>query len=135
MKIIQAILICSLALILFSCDNDDNTEKLSFNVESLKQTRWAGTFEDFFMEGSKPTSRSFEAGIIFVSKDSGDCSLDTAVEPFKYTVNGKVLSIQSNSLFKGNWLLVNQSQDRMVLEKGTGGEGAYKAILTLTRTH
>lgn len=135
MKIIQVILICSLSLILFSCDNDDNTEKLSFNVESLKQTRWAGTFEDFFMEGSKPASRSFEAGVIFVSEDSGDCSLDTAVEPFKYTVNGKVLSIQSNSLFKGNWLLVNQSQDRMVLEKGTGGEGAYKAILTLTRTH
>lgn len=87
------------------------------------------------MEGSESVTRTFEAGIIFVSDDSGDCSLDTAVEPFKYTINEKVLTIQSNSLFKGNWLLVNQSKDRMVLEKGTGGEGAYKAILTLTKTH
>lgn len=135
MKSIQVILIFSLSLILFSCDNDDNIRNFNFSAESLKQTQWTGTFQDTFMEGSKPATRTFDAGIIFVSEDSGDCSLDTAVEPFKYTVNEKVLSIQSNSLFKGSWLLVNQSKDRMVLEKGTGGEGAYKAILTLTRTH
>lgn len=134
MKIIQVIILFSLSLILFSCDNE-NTEALNFSIESLKQTRWAGTFEDSFMEGSETVTRTFEAGIIFVSEDSGDCSLDDAVEPFKYTVNEKVLTIQSNSLFKGSWLLVNQSKDKMVLEKGTGGEGAYKAILTLTRNH
>lgn len=134
MKIIQAIILFSLSLILFSCDNE-NTEAFDLSIESLKQTRWTGTFEDSFMEGSESVTRTFEAGIFFVSDDSGDCSLDTAVEPFKYTINEKVLTIQSNSLFKGNWLLVNQSKDRMVLEKGTGGEGAYKAILTLTKTH
>ena len=134
MKTIQVIILFSLSLILFSCDNE-NTETFDLSIESLKQTRWAGTFEDSFMKGSETVTRTFEAGIIFVSDDGGDCSLDTAVEPFKYTVNEKVLHIQSNSLFKGSWLLVNQSKDRMVLEKGTGGEGAYKAILTLTKTN
>lgn len=87
------------------------------------------------MEGSELATRTFDAGIIFISEDNGNCSLDANVEPFKYTAKEKILSIQSNSLFNGNWLLVNQSKDRMVLEKGTGGEGAYKAILTLTKAH
>lgn len=133
MKIIQAIIIFSLSLILLSCNNE-NVENPTFSIESLKQTRWTGTLEDSFMEGSELTTRTFDVGIIFVSEDSGDCSLNTDVDPFKYNVKEKVLNIQSNSLFNGSWLLVNQSKNRMILEKGTGGEGAYKAILTLTRT-
>lgn len=131
--IIQTLFAFSLGIILFACDNDDDT--FDFSIKSLKQTQWTGTFEDSFVEGSEFATRTFDAGIIFTSEENGDCSLNANVEPFKYTVKEKVLSIQSKSLFNGNWLLVNQSKDRMVLEKGTGGEGAYRAILTITKTH
>lgn len=131
--IFQALFAFSLGIILFGCDNNDNT--FDFSIKSLKQTRWTGTFEDSIVEGPELATRTFDAGIIFTSEENRDCSLDANVEPFKYTVKENVLSIQSNSLFNGNWLLVNQSKNRMILEKGTGGEGAHKVILTLTKTH
>lgn len=136
MKIIQAILIFSLSLILFSCDNEGKGN-LDFSTVSLKQTQWSGTFE----ETDKYGTSTANVGLVFYTENEGRYSVvwETQLKneaSFKYSIDEKILTITNTGVgLDGRWLLLKSDKDKMVLEKGTGGEGAYKVILTLTRTN
>lgn len=62
-----------------------------------------------------------------------------AAEPvtsrFKYSIEGKILSIPGGITLGGQWLLIESNNNKLVLEQSTGGIDAYKGILTLTRKH
>lgn len=137
MKVIQIILLFSLSLLIFSCDEENLV-----NVTSLQQTKWAGTLNESYI-GSMDESISsiIGIGIFFISENEGRYSLkweniDQATEDtFEYTIDGKVLTIKNGTKLNGNWLFIQSDKDQMILEKGTSGENAYKGTLTLTRTH
>ncbi|WP_071145530.1 hypothetical protein [Bacteroides ihuae] len=135
MKIIQAILIFSLSLILFSCGDDDN---IDFNAASLEQTQWSGTLKETDAWGNGEYTANI--GMIFYSEDKGRCSVkrgdDSPFEyDFDYSIDGKILVLnEKKGDLDGYWLLIQSNKDKMVLEKGTGGDGAYKGTLTLKKT-
>lgn len=143
MKIVQAILIFSLSLILFSCGDDDKDEIKKDEIKSaisLKQTRWAGTFEDT----EKYRILSASVGVFFYTEKDGRYSLilgwGTTMEKnegdFNCSIDGKILTITNTGIvLDGRWLIIQSDKDKMVLEKGTGLNGAYKGTLTLERTN
>lgn len=137
MKVIQTILLFSLCLLIFSCDEENLV-----NVTSLQQTKWAGTLNESYIGSmDEPISSIIGIGLFFISDNEGRYSLkweniDQATEDtFEYTIDGKVLTIKNGTKLNGNWLFIQSDKDQMILEKGTSGENAYKGTLTLTRTH
>jgi hypothetical protein len=137
MKVIQKILLFSLCLLIFSCDEENLV-----NVTSLQQTKWAGTLNESYIGSmDEPISSIIGIGLFFISDNEGRYSLkweniDQATEDtFEYTIDGKVLTIKNGTKLNGNWLFIQSDKDQMILEKGTSGENAYKGTLTLTRTH
>lgn len=137
MKVIQTILLFSLSLLIFSCDEENLV-----NVTSLQQTKWAGALNESYIGSmDEPISSIIGIGIFFISDNEGRYSLkweniDQATEDtFEYTIDGKVLTIKNGTKLNGNWLFIQSDKDKMILEKGTSGENAYKGTLTLTRTY
>lgn len=142
MKIIQTILIFSLSLILFSCGDDDKDELNKDEIKnaiSLKQTRWAGIFKD-----TEKYRSGASVGLFFYTEKDGRYSLllgwgTTAVKnegDFNCSIDEKILTITNTGIeLDGRWLLIQSDKDEMVLEKGTGVNGAYKGTLTLTKTY
>ena len=142
MKVVQTLLFFSLSLLLFSCDDEENREDFAFNAITLQQTQWIGTLDESYIASlDEPVSSTIETGIFFISKGEGKYSLkweniDQPIEDiFEYTIDGKILTIKNGTKLNGNWLLLQFDKHKMVLEKGTGGDKAYKGVLTLTKRH
>lgn len=138
MKVLQTLLLLSLSLFIFSCNNGEIKNDFNFNAIALKQTKWTGTFEEFYLTSSgEPVYTNANAGIFFDSEKKGRYSLkwDTMTQvtesTFEYHINDKILIIENGGTLKGHWLLIYSDKNKMVLEKGTGGDGAYKGIMTL----
>lgn len=135
MKIIQTILIFSFSLFLFSC-NKENNNHFGFDTKSLKQTQWTGTLSESFKFDEQQISRTYNVGIVFYTESNGKCNVETNESGFNYSINEKLLTITNGeSEMNGRWLLIQLDENKMTLEKGTGGENAYKGILTLNRTY
>ena len=122
---------------LLSCEN--NSEILDLNAESLKQTSWSGQLTESYNGGENVLYS--EVGFIFYTTETGqfDLKYETDLEPsitkFDYHVDGKLLFIKKNIILGGYWLLLEKSNNRMILEQSSGGKYSYKATLVLERTH
>lgn len=140
MKIIQTLFLFSIILLLFSCNDDENKESFIFSTTTLRQTQWSGTLnESYIASMDEHVSSTINVGIFFISENKGRYSLkwENIVQPtedtFEYIVNDKILTIENGTKLNGDWLLIQFDKDKMILEKGTGGENAYKGVLTLKR--
>ena len=140
MKVLQILLLLSLSLFTFSCNKDEDKNDFNFNATVLNQTKWTGTFEESYLTSSgEPVYTNANAGIFFDSEKKGRYSLqwDTMTQvtesTFEYHINDKILIIENGGALNGHWLLVYSDKSKMVLEKGTGGDGAYKGIMTLEK--
>lgn len=138
MKSFQAILIFFLSLILFSCDKDDK-DSFDFSTTTLKQTQWNGTLKETDAWGDGEYIANI--GMFFYSETKGECSVKRgAASPFEYnfdySIEGKILTInEKKGDLDGHWLVIQFDENKMTLEKGTSGNGAYKGILTLNRSN
>lgn len=137
MRIIQAILVFAISILIFSCnESESDNGKISFNAESLKQTQWKGVLEESFIADGQKVSQSYNVGILFYSEKNGKSSVGTYESSFDYSIDNKLLTITNgDSDMNGKWLLLQFDDSKMTLEKGTGGQEAYKGILTLTRSY
>ena len=128
-----------LLLTLFQGCCKEKTEHLEFSPTHLNQTRWMGTFESVNAPTIGHKSRA-QVGIIFVSeKRAGYSALwdngfgEAQEDDFEYTISGKIMHIQKGEIFSGIWFLTYFDGKSMTLEQGNGGEGSYKAVLTLKK--
>lgn len=118
-----------------SCSNDDNN--FEFSTSLLKQTQWNGTLQETDDWGNGEYVAY--VGLVFLSENMGKCSVkrgDTSPFEynFEYSINGNMLYIsEGKGDLNGYWLLIHFDENSIIVEKGTGGEGAYKGVLTLTR--
>lgn len=141
MKAFKTMLILSLSLILFSCDKDNKGDKKSFDFSTttLKQTRWNGTLKETDDWG-KGEYLAY-VGMVFYSETEGRCSVKRSESSFfehnfEYSIDGKMITInEKKAKIDGNWFVNQFSKNKMILEKGTSGNGAYKGTLTLTRAN
>lgn len=138
MNIIKVFLYFTLCLFVLSCQDD--VKELNLNGAYLKQTQWVGTFNESYI-GSMGAhiSATASTGFFFESENHGRYSmkwenLSQANEsPFEYTIDDKLFIISNGDYLNGTWLITKFDSNKLVLEKGTNGEGAYKCILTLER--
>lgn len=142
MKIIQMLLLFSMGFPLFiSCNDDKKEDHIIFSTTALRQTQWVGTLnESYIASMDVPVSSIIKVGIFFTSESEARYSLkwETMDQPLeatlKYTISDKILTIESNGTeLTGKWLLIQFDKDKMILKKGTGGDNAYKGILTLRK--
>lgn len=137
MKPVKALLLFTSFIFLFTSCNDDDDD-FKFEAQSLKQTQWVGILEETY---NGRDSKLSDVGIIFYTEVEGeyDVKSKNAAEPvtsrFKYSIEGKILSIPGGITLGGQWLLIESNNNKLVLEQSTGGIDAYKGILTLTRKH
>ncbi|WP_321481057.1 hypothetical protein [uncultured Bacteroides sp.] len=109
------------------------------NTRSLEQSQWSGTLNETDAWGNGEYTA--EIGMIFYSESKGRCSVKRGDESpfeydFEYSVDAKILIIhEKKGDLDGHWLLIQSDKDKIVLEKGTGGDGAYKGVLTLKRNY
>ncbi len=135
--IISLLCFLSICLLFSSCEN--NKEILDLNAESLKQTSWSGQLIESYNEGENV--HYSDVGFIFYTTETGqfDLKYETDLEPsitkFDYHVDGKLLFIKKNITLGGYWLLLEKSNNRMILEQSSGGKYSYKATLVLERRH
>lgn len=124
----------------YGCSNDD--DNLEFSASLLKQTQWVGTLNESYI-GAMGThiSATANTGFFFESEDHGRYSIkwenlsQVTESPFEYSIDDKLLIISDGNYLNGSWLITKFDTDKLVLEKGTNGEGAYKCILTLERDY
>ncbi|MEG1866911.1 MAG: hypothetical protein RR331_08585 [Bacteroides sp.] len=137
MRIIQVILVFAISIFIISCnENEIDNGKISFNAEFLKQTQWKGVLEESFIADGQKVSQSYNVGILFYSEKKGKSSVDTYESSFDYSIDNKLLTITNgDSDMNGKWLVLQFDGTKMTLEEGTGGQEAYKGILTLTRSY
>lgn len=141
MKTFKTMLILSLSLILFSCDKDNKNDKeiFDFSTTTLKQTQWNGTLKE--TDGWGNGEYVAYIGLVFYSETEGRCSIkkDKSLPfeyDFKYSIDGKMVTIDGiKGDIDGHWLVTQFSKNKMILEMGTSGNGAYKGTLTLTRAN
>lgn len=126
-------------LLVFLGACDKNQDNLQLTSASLSQTRWNGTLEEINAEGSLGKTKKSQVGFFFVSESKFNYSIlweghtqGSDLYDYGYTINNKVISFDA-VFIRGNWHINYYDGKRMVLEKGTSGEGAYKGTLTLTK--
>lgn len=108
-------LLCLIAISGCSDDHDDgSTQQLS--TEFLKQTVWKG--ERIRYDNGVEYERN-SINILFATDSRGSCeewdaSGDDTSYYFSYTVDGNLLTIDGGGI-EGWWLLMELSEDRMVL--------------------
>lgn len=128
-------LIFSLSFMLFSCENDE-IENLNFNTEYLKQTQWIGKLHESERLNGETINHDYNVGLIFYTDNEGRSNVGSYDSNFKYSIDNKLLTITKGyGVLNGKWLLIQFDKEKMVLEKGTGGDDSYKATLTLTKKH
>lgn len=122
-----------------SNDGDDNLE---FNVSFLKQTQWVGTFSESYIGSmGAHVSATANTGLFFESEEYGRYSIkwesmtQVTESPFEYAIDDEIFIISNGNYLSGSWLITQFDLDKLVLEKGTNGEGAYKCILILERVY
>lgn len=109
------------------------------NEISLSQTQWTGTLEETDVWGDGKYTANI--GMIFYSENTGRCSVkkgDTSPFQynFEYVLEDRILTIkEKKGDLDGHWLFIQSDKNKIILEKGTGGDGAYKGTLTLTRNY
>lgn len=118
----------------------EKAEDLEFTAASLNQTRWKGTFTEINYDGgARNEIRKSEVGFFFVSESKVNYSIFwkhtnnvSELNDYEYAVKDKIVSF--NAVFiRGNWLLTDYDGKKMILEKGTTGERAYRATLELIK--
>lgn len=143
MKIIETLSIISLSLIFYNC-KDDNQDNFNFTPEFLNQTQWKGVLTESFVLEDQPYEWIYNVGFFFETTNRCRYSLKlesaerASKDVFGYSVQGKILEVNksgSGRTLDGSWILIQHDQNRLILEKGTGGDGAHKGRLTLTRVH
>lgn len=138
-NILVIIALCFCEISFGSCSNEGD-DNLEFSASFLKQTQWVGTFNESYI-GSMGShiSATANTGLFFESKDHGRYSIkwesltQVTESSFEYAIDDKLFIISNGNYLNGSWLITQFDSDKLVLEKGTNGEGAYKSILTLER--
>lgn len=125
------LLLVSLGFVLGACKDD---ETMSLDFDSLKQTQWSGTLY------RSDKNLTFQVGLVFYTENEGKYSLKYIEDPyernFTYTIDEKLMVLDTGDPdLTGNWLLIKRKKNQMTWERGTGGAGAKKSILTLTRQY
>lgn len=93
-----------------------------------------GTLDRSYISYGEKVSTTHDVGLIFYSESDGKSNVDTDESNFQYSIDERMLIITNgDSFLNGHWLLIGAEKDKLVLENGTGGENAYKGLLTLTR--
>ncbi len=139
MRTIKLMLLLAFGTLLFSCN--DNDDEFKFDSSSLKQTKWNGTMNESYLRDGKELSFKLNVGLLFYSETDGEFSYIYEKEPsptdgtFKYSIDGKMLIINHALQLSGHWLVVHIDKNKMILEKGTGGDDSYNATITLTRSN
>lgn len=133
-KNLCGILLLFLCTISFISCSDDEESSLEFNEAFLKQTQWTGTLDRSYIWYGEKVSTTHDVGFIFYTESEGKSNVDTDESNFQYSIDERMLIIiNGDSYLNGHWLLTGAEKDKLVLENSTGGEDAYKAVLTLTR--
>ena len=136
-KLNLILLVFAICIFIVSCNESESENgKISFSAESLKQTQWKGILEESFIADGQKVSQSYNVGILFYSEKNGRSSVDTYESSFDYSIDNKILTITNgDSDMNGKWLLLQFDDSKMTLEKGTGGQEAYKGVLILTKSY
>lgn len=134
---IKTFVILFMIIISIACSKDSDNNELNFSEKFLKQTQWKGVLHETDKWGKG--EYVVDIGLVFYTENKGKCSTKRGETPpfeydFDYSINGYMLYIsEMKGDIDGYWLLIQFDDNLIVLEKGTGGDGAYKGVLTLTR--
>jgi uncharacterized lipoprotein YehR (DUF1307 family) len=127
-KVILMAMTAVMAVLLVGCN--DNGNDFGFNGESLKQTTWVGVTEiadgDKIIQTSDLQFQFYTTNKgVYVEKPEG---FSTETREFEYAIDEKMMNISTGS-FEGEWMLLEFSQNKMVLER----LGDYTVTITLNR--
>ncbi len=128
MKTIITLFVFMFSAILSSCSDSDD---FNFTGKSLKQTSWEGT--ELVTDGNE-IIREISVIIRFITDNNGEYILKedgtSEVYNFKYSIEGKIMTIEDGPLFSKRTLL-EYSKNKIILET----ESSYTSTLTIYRKY
>ncbi|HLT32616.1 MAG TPA: hypothetical protein VKZ98_02395 [Aquaticitalea sp.] len=119
---------------LVGCDKDEDSKpNVEFNLDNIKQTGWKGTLT---INNADKTDKT-DVGLLFVTEKVGHYETpEVQAGNFDYIVDGKkivISGLQARDL-EGNWMLIEFSDDKLILKEGLHSE-TYNKTLELARTY